>query len=73
MQRSIPGILFQALAYTELGYRVIPVVPGGKRPIPLWSHTGSTMPRATARWLSFGGVFVPAVGWPWCRLGRFWF
>jgi len=32
MQRSIPGILFQALAYTELGYRVIPVVPGGKRP-----------------------------------------
>jgi Bifunctional DNA primase/polymerase, N-terminal. len=39
MQRSIPGILFQALAYTELGYRVIPVVPGGKRPhSPLVPH-----------------------------------
>jgi len=34
MQRSTPEVLFQALAYAESGYRVVPVVPGGKRPHP---------------------------------------
>lgn len=39
-----PGFLTAALAYAKLGYHVIPVEPGGKRPMVAWKDFQSVAP-----------------------------
>lgn len=66
----MPSPLAAAIEYIEMGYAVLPISPGSKRPVPYLAprglHSASTSPRVVAAWFSVepaaNVAIVPPVG-----------